>query len=94
MNGEPKILLCSLWQRTSERGNEYLTGFLGKARIIGFRGEPVADDTLTWNIYLQEWPASDDRPFFDDLIDDIEQDSRTAPVATSSPARRPEMSCR
>jgi hypothetical protein len=42
-----------LWQRTSERGNDYLSGFLGKARIIAFRGATTADGTLTWNVYLQ-----------------------------------------
>jgi hypothetical protein len=53
MSSELKIFLCSLWQRTSERGNEYLSGFLGKARVIGFRGEPTADGTPTWEIYLE-----------------------------------------
>jgi hypothetical protein len=52
MSGEPKILLCNLWQRTSANGNEYLSGFIGKARIIGFRGEPTADGTPTWDIYI------------------------------------------
>jgi len=61
MNGEPKILLCSLWQRTSERGNEYLTGFLGKARVIGFRGEPTADGAPTWDIYLTPGNEQEDR---------------------------------
>ncbi len=49
---DQKVLICTLWQRTSERGNEYLNGFLGKARIVGFRGEPTADGTQTWNLYL------------------------------------------
>jgi hypothetical protein len=91
MSGEPKVLLCTLWQRTSERGNEYLTGFLGKARVIGFRGEPTDNGTPTWNLYatsgreqeeaggrarqpLQRPAAAepaDERPFFDDPIDDI-----------------------
>ena len=48
-----KVLIATLWQRTSERGNEYLSGFLGKARIIGFRGEPTGDGIPTWDIYLQ-----------------------------------------
>ena len=52
-SGDTKVLLCTLWQRTSARGNEYLSGFVGKARIIAFRGEPTADGTLTWNVYLQ-----------------------------------------
>jgi hypothetical protein len=60
MSSEPKILLCSLWQRTSERGNEYLTGFLGKARVIGFRGEPTADGTPTWNLYVQPGREQDE----------------------------------
>ena len=47
-----KVLIATLWHRTSERGNEYLSGFLGKARIIAFRGEPTADGTPTWNLYL------------------------------------------
>jgi hypothetical protein len=49
----PKVLICALWQRTSERGNEYLSGFLGKARVIGFRGEPTPEGIQTWNIFLQ-----------------------------------------
>jgi hypothetical protein len=52
MSGEPKVLIASLWQRTSASGNEYLSGFLGKARIVGFRGEPTADGTPTWNLFL------------------------------------------
>jgi hypothetical protein len=49
----PKILLATLWERTSEKGNRYLSGFLGKARVIGFRGEPTADGTPTWDLYVQ-----------------------------------------
>jgi hypothetical protein len=47
-----KVLLATLWQRTSERGTEYLSGFLGKARIVAFRGEPTADGIPTWDVYL------------------------------------------
>lgn len=32
----PKVLLAELQERTSAAGNRYLSGFLGKARIIGF----------------------------------------------------------
>jgi hypothetical protein len=49
----PKVLIATLWQRRSARGNEYLSGFLGKARIIGFRGEPTPEGIPTWNIFLQ-----------------------------------------
>jgi hypothetical protein len=47
-----KVLLTVLWQRTSERGVEYLSGFLAKARIVGFKGEPSADGTPTWNLFI------------------------------------------
>ena len=53
MSTDQKVLITTLWQRTSERGNDYLSGFLGKARIIAFRGAATADGTLTWNVYLQ-----------------------------------------
>jgi hypothetical protein len=48
-----KVLIATLWERKSARGNTYLSGFLGKARVIGFRGEPTADGTPTWDICLQ-----------------------------------------
>lgn len=49
---DQKVLIATMWHRTSERGNEYLSGFLGKARIVAFRGEPTADGIPTWNLYL------------------------------------------
>jgi hypothetical protein len=93
---DSKVLIATLWERTSAKGNAYLSGFLGKARIVGFRGEPRSDGAPTWDIYLtpgreqeeganresakrttaphrqsQDRPASGDRPFFDDPVDDI-----------------------
>jgi hypothetical protein len=47
-----RVLLCSLWERTSAKGNSYLSGFLGKARVVGFRGESRPDGTQTWDLYL------------------------------------------
>jgi hypothetical protein len=49
----PKVLLCTLWQRTSAHGTEYLSGFLGKGRIVAFRGEPTPEGIPTWNVFLQ-----------------------------------------
>jgi hypothetical protein len=57
----PKILLTVLWQRTSERGSEYLSGFLSRARVIGFRGEPTADGIPTWDLYLQPGKEQEER---------------------------------
>jgi hypothetical protein len=49
---DQKVLLCSLWERTSAKGTVYLSGFLGKARVVGFRGESRPDGTQTWDLYL------------------------------------------
>ena len=56
-----KILLVTLWERISAKGNTYLTGFLGKARIIGFKGEPTADGTPTWDIFLEPGKEQEER---------------------------------
>jgi hypothetical protein len=61
MSAGQKVLIATLWQRTSGKGNEYLSGFLGKARIIGFKGEPTADGTPTWDIYVQPGKEQEER---------------------------------
>jgi hypothetical protein len=53
MSSDEKVLIATLWQRTSCKGNDYLSGFLGKARIIGFHGQPTTDGTPTWDLYVQ-----------------------------------------
>jgi hypothetical protein len=56
-----KILIATLWQRTSASGREYLSGFLGKARVVGFRGDPTPDGTPTWDIYLTPGKEQEER---------------------------------
>jgi hypothetical protein len=75
-----KVLVATLWQRTSDRGNEYLSGFLGKARLIGFRGEPTADGTPTWNIYLQPGKEQEEAAGAR-----AQQPRRTLPETSSAP---------
>ena len=36
----PRVLLLTLSRRTSAKGNEYWAGYLGKASVVGFPGEP------------------------------------------------------
>ena len=50
--GDEKVLLTVLWERTSAKGTPYLSGFLGKATLIGFRGDPLDDGTPTWKLYV------------------------------------------
>jgi hypothetical protein len=61
MSPDQKVLIATLWERTSAKGNTYLSGFLGKARVIGFRGERTADGTQTWDIYLQLGKEQEER---------------------------------
>ena len=62
MSADPKkILIANLWQRTSASGREYSSGFLGKARVVGFRGEPTADGTPSWDIYLTPGKEQEER---------------------------------
>jgi hypothetical protein len=51
---EPRVLLMQLTQRVSERGNAYLTGWLGKAKLVGFKGEPDEHGNERWNVYAAE----------------------------------------
>jgi len=51
---QPRVKLCTLSIRTSSKGNDYLSGYLGKAKVIGFRGEPDKYGSDTWDIFVSE----------------------------------------
>ena len=50
---EPKVLLMQLTQRTSQRGTVYLSGWLGKAKLVGFMATDE-DGGLRWDIFAAE----------------------------------------
>ncbi|HEX2528688.1 MAG TPA: hypothetical protein VHL31_20635 [Geminicoccus sp.] len=53
----PKVLLAELVERTSARGNKYLSGWLGKARIVGFWADGQDRDgspTTVLRLFVQE----------------------------------------
>lgn len=53
----PKVKLFDLWQRTSARGNQYLSGFLGNCGVVAFidhDAELREGVEAIWNVYLQE----------------------------------------
>jgi hypothetical protein len=65
----PRVLLAELTERTSAAGNRYVSGFLGKARIIGLWGEGEDRDgnaTTVLRLFVQEPeqhnPERQDRP--------------------------------
>jgi hypothetical protein len=50
---DDKVLLTTLWVKTSASGREYLFGYLGKAKLIAFKGKPAADGTATWDVFIK-----------------------------------------
>ncbi len=47
-----RVLLTTLSRRTSTKGNEYLAGWLGKASVVAFPGEPDKFGNPTWDLFL------------------------------------------
>jgi hypothetical protein len=50
----PRVILTKLSVRTSAKGREYLSGFLGKASIVGFKGEPDKYGNPVWDVFACE----------------------------------------
>lgn len=50
----PGVLLTTLSIRTSASGRQYLSGYLGKCRVVAFTGEPDRFGNETWDIFLAE----------------------------------------
>ena len=55
-----RVHLCTLSVRTSKAGRTYVTGYLGKAKLIGWAGEPDRYGNRTIEIYAV--PGQDARP--------------------------------
>ncbi len=53
---EPKVLLMTLSQRTSGKGNAYLSGWLGKASVVAFPGEADKFGNATWDLFVSPAP--------------------------------------
>jgi hypothetical protein len=60
----PRVLLMRLSCRTSAKGTEYLSGYLGLARVVAFRGRELDRyGNETWDVYLSEpEPKPEQRP--------------------------------
>src|SRR4051794_3347125 len=50
----PRVLLLQLSERTSGKGNRYLSGWLGKASVVAFPGEPDRHGNPTWDVFVSE----------------------------------------
>ena len=49
-----RVLLTKLSVRTSAKGRQYLSGWLGKASVVAFAGEPDKFGNDVWDLYLSE----------------------------------------
>ena len=54
MNGqrEPRVLLMQLSERTSGKGRRCMSGWLGKASVVAFAGEPDKYGNPTWELFV------------------------------------------
>ena len=53
MPDQSKVLLTVLSERTSAAGNRYLSGWLGKARVVGFLDKDATASETIWNVFVQ-----------------------------------------
>jgi hypothetical protein len=51
---QPKVLLMTLSERTSAKGRRYFSGWLGRASVVAFEGEPDKYGNPTWDVYAAE----------------------------------------
>lgn len=57
----PSIPLCRVFERTSKKGNTYLTGRLGGARVTILKTDQTDDEgNAIWTILLAEAPHRTD----------------------------------
>ena len=62
MSAGPRVLLLTLSERTSGKGNAYLSGWLGRASVVAFRGEDDKHGNPTWDLFVSTpEPRAEDR---------------------------------
>ena len=57
-----RVPLMTLSCRTSTKGNEYLSGWLGKAAVVAFPGEPDKFGNPTWDVFVRQPEPRDGSP--------------------------------
>ena len=81
-----RIPLTRLYERTSARGNRYLYGCLGYARVLGFPHE-TEDGGVVWELFVVEAPAPSPSPRRDGAAGRQEAEEGHAAAAVSPPPR-------
>lgn len=59
MSGD-RVLLLELRERTSAAGNVYLSGWLGRASVVGFRDRESSE--VVWQLYVSTPAPKGDQP--------------------------------
>jgi hypothetical protein len=55
MSAGPRVLLLQLSERTSAKGNAYMSDWLGKASVVAFQAEePDKWGNPTWDLFVSE----------------------------------------
>lgn len=57
-----RVLLTTLSVRISAKGRQYLAGWLGKASVVAFAGEPDKWGNETWDVFLAQPEPRDGPP--------------------------------
>lgn len=88
--GKARVHLMTLSVRTSGKGNTYLAGWLGKASVVAFAGEPDKFGNETWDVYVAAPEPRQDAPQPGDASRSPRPASASgeAPAGSSGPARR------
>lgn len=60
MEEKPKVQLLALWENQSKNGDTYLSGTLGRNKVLGFKNRyKETDRQPDWILYLQERPEEE-----------------------------------
>ena len=51
---QQRVHLLTLSERMSAKGNRYLAGWLGKASVVAFAGDPDKHGNPTWDLFVCE----------------------------------------
>jgi hypothetical protein len=89
-----RVLLMTLSVRTSAKGNTYLAGWLGKASVVAFAGEPDKFGNPTWDVFLSEPEPRPAAPKAAARPPEREEALGAPGIAASAAGARPEASGR
>ena len=90
----PRVLLTTLSVRVSAKGRQYLSGWLGKASVVAFAGQPDKHGNPTWDVFLAEPepregpPRPPERDPGSGRATTEPSSARASPVALEGPSRQ------